>query len=57
MVNIEPHIEVYDVQSISSTAYGNAGKIALVGAFPTSTFKLDLFTNLDDAKAVLAVIG
>lgn len=53
MVNIEPHIEVYDVQSISSTAYGNAGKIALVGAFPTSTFKLDLFTNLDDAMNAL----
>ena len=49
MTNIEPHIEVYDVQAVTSSAYGNAGKIALIGAFPTADFKLGLFTRLDDA--------
>lgn len=49
MVNIEPHIEVYDVQAVTSQAYGNAGKIAVIGAFPSATFKLGLFTRLDDA--------
>ena len=49
LTNIEPHIEVYDVQSVSAVGYGNAGKIALIGAFPSSTFKLGLFTRLDDA--------
>lgn len=49
MVNIEPHIEVYDVQAVTSQAYGNAGKIAVIGAFPTADFKLGLFTRLDDA--------
>ena len=50
MANIEPHIEVYDVEKVSQVAYGQAGKIALIGAFPTATFKLDVFTDLDDAK-------
>ena len=49
LTNIEPHIEVYDVQSVSTIGYGNAGKIAVIGAFPSSTFKMDLFTRLDDA--------
>lgn len=49
MVNIEPHIEVYDVQAVTTQAYGNAGKIAVIGAFPSATFKLGLFTRLDDA--------
>ncbi len=49
MVNIEPHIEVYDVESVTTQAYGNAGKTAIIGAFPTADFKLDLFTRLDDA--------
>ena len=49
MTNIEPHIEVYDVQAVTSSAYGNAGKIAVIGAFPTADFKLGLFTRLDDA--------
>lgn len=50
MTNIEPHVEVYDVEQITQTSYGNAGKIALIGAFPTSTFKIGLFTRNDDAK-------
>ncbi len=49
MTNIEPHIEVYDVQSVNAVGYGNAGKIAVIGAFPSATFKMDLFTRLDDA--------
>ena len=53
LVNIEPHIEVYDVERITQTSYGNAGKVALIGAFPTSTFQLDIFTSLDEAKAAL----
>lgn len=53
MTNIEPHVEVYDVQSISTAAYGNAGKIALIGAFPTSSFKMGVFTRLDDAMEAL----
>ena len=40
LTNIEPHIEVYDVQSVSTVGYGNAGKIAVIGAFPSSTFKM-----------------
>lgn len=50
MVNIEPHIEVYDVQTVSTQVYGNAGKIAVVGAFPSATFKLGVFTVLEDAQ-------
>lgn len=50
MSNIEPIIEVYDVESVTTQAYGSAGKIALIGAFPSATFKLDVFTRLDDAK-------
>ena len=50
MANIEPKVEVYDVEQVSQIGYGNAGKIALIGAFPTATFKLGLFTDLDDAK-------
>ena len=50
MANTEPHIEVYDVQAVTSSGYGNAGKIAVIGAFPCDDFKLGLFTRLDDAK-------
>lgn len=49
MTNIEPHTEIYDVQAVTSSAYGNAGKITVIGAFPTADFKLGLFTRLDDA--------
>lgn len=47
---IEPHIEVYDVEQVAQTSYGNAGKIALIGAFPSATFKIGLFTRSDEAK-------
>lgn len=54
MVNIEPHIEVYNVPKMIKPAYGHAGKIALIGAFPSATFQLGIFDDLGDAqKAVL----
>lgn len=53
MTNIEPHIEVYDVEKIVQTSYGNAGKIALIGAFPTDDVSVALYTSLDEAKAEL----
>jgi len=49
-LNIEPHIEVYDVARIRQTGYGNAGKIAVIGAFPTSSFNLDVFTDYEEAR-------
>lgn len=49
-MNIEPHIEVYDVARIRQTGYGNAGKIAVIGAFPTSSFNLDVFTDYEEAR-------
>lgn len=55
MTNIEPHVEVYDVEQITQTSYGNAGKIALIGAFPCNDFSIGLFTRSDDAKN--AVLG
>ena len=55
MTNIEPHVEVYDVEQITQTSYGNAGKIALIGAFPCDDFSIGLFTRSDDAKN--AVLG
>lgn len=54
MVNIEPHIEVYDVKRIKQISYGNAGKVALIGAFPTSSGKaVDIFTDYDEAREKL----
>ena len=50
MANIEPHIEVYDVARIRKTSYGNAGKIAVIGAFPTNSFNLDVFTDYEEAR-------
>lgn len=53
MANIEPHIEVYDVAKMTQASYGNAGKIALIGAFPTADFKLDIFTDYNEAREQL----
>lgn len=53
MVNIEPYVEVNDVERITQVSYGNAGKLAVIGAFPTNTFKLDVFTDLDACKNAL----
>ena len=47
----EPDVVVTDVEKIKTKTYGNAGKIAVVGAFPTSTFNIDAYTKLEDAQA------
>ena len=52
MVTInEPHVTVTDVEKIKTKSYGDAGKIALIGAFPNSTFQIDSFTTLEAAQA------
>lgn len=53
LVNIEPHIEVYDVAKIQQSSYGNAGKIALIGAFPNNTVSVEIFTEYDEARNAL----
>lgn len=58
MVNIEPHIEVYDVKRIKQIAYGNAGKLAVIGAFPcgddTQRDKaVALYTDYNEARNAL----
>ena len=49
----EPDVTVTDVDKIKTKTYGNAGKIALIGAFPTSTFSIGSFTKVEDAQADL----
>lgn len=46
----EPSVIVTDVEKIKTKTYGNAGKIALIGAFPSSTFQIDSFSKVEDAK-------
>ena len=54
MVNIEPHIEVYNVPKMVKSVYGAAGKVAVIGAFPSATFKIGIFDDVESAqKAVL----
>lgn len=54
MVNIEPHIEVYNVPKMISSVYGAAGKVALIGAFPCDDFQIGIFDDVEEAqKAVL----
>lgn len=53
MTNIEPYVLVRDVAKLSNVKYGQAGKIALVGAFPNSSVSVGLYTNLDAAKEAL----
>lgn len=54
MVNIEPHIEVYNVPKMLKSAYGAAGKVALIGAFPSASFQIGIFDDVEEAqKAVL----
>ena len=53
LANVEPHVEVYDVGKITQVSYGNAGKIAVIGAFPTADFKLDVFTDYEEARNAL----
>ena len=47
---IEPTVEVYDVENVTPTPYGVAGKIALIGAFPSLTFNMGVFTDAGAAK-------
>ena len=49
----EPDVVVTDVEMIKTRTYGNAGKVALIGAFPTSTFQIDSFTRLEDAQSAV----
>ena len=53
----EPDVTVTDVLMIKTRTYGNAGKIALIGAFPISTFLIDSFTKVEDAKSALLATG
>lgn len=58
MVTInEPDVTVVDVDKIKTKTYGNAGKIALIGAFPLSTFSIDSFTRLSEAQKALKGTG
>ena len=49
----EPDVTVTDVPMIKTRTYGNAGKIALIGAFPISTFLIDSFTKIPDSHPCL----
>ena len=51
----EPDVIVTDVDKIKTKSYGDAGKIALIGAFPTSTFQIGSFTKLEAAQEELGV--
>lgn len=46
----EPDVIVTDVEKIKTKSYGDAGKIALIGAFPNNTFNIGSFTKLEDAQ-------
>ena len=46
----EPKVIVTDVQKIETRGYGNAGKVALIGAFPTSTVQINSYTGLKEAQ-------
>ena len=46
----EPKVIVTDVQKIETRGYGNAGKVALIGAFPTSTIQINSYTGLKEAQ-------
>jgi len=52
LANIEPHIEVYDVAKIQQQGYGAAGKIAVIGAFPTTaaSTRVNVYTSYDKAR-------
>lgn len=58
MVTInEPSVTVTDVNKIKTKTYGNAGKIALIGAFPNNTVQIDSYTRLEDAQNALKGSG
>ena len=47
----EPDVVVTDVERIKTKTYGNAGKIACIGAFPTATKQIGSYTRVEDAQA------
>ena len=47
----EPDVVVTNVEKIKTKTYGNAGKIALIGAFPNTTTQIGSYTKVEDAKA------
>ncbi len=49
----EPDVVVTDVDKIKTKTYGNAGKVAVIGAFPTSEFQIDSFARVEDAQSSL----
>ena len=51
----EPDVVVTDVEKIKTKTYGNAGKIACIGAFPSTTFSVKSYTKLEDAQSDLGV--
>lgn len=53
MSNIEPYVIVKDVEKMAQQAYGNAGKVALVGAFPCDDVRVAIYNNLADAQDAL----
>lgn len=46
----EPRVIVTDVEKIAPRGYGNAGKVALIGAFPTNSIQIKSYTELIDAQ-------
>lgn len=50
MVTIEPHITVNAVDETYPAPYGVAGRIAAIGALPSATFKIGIFSRAVDAK-------
>lgn len=48
----EPDVVVTDVERIKTKTYGNAGKIAVIGAFPNATFQIGSFSKVEDAQSV-----
>lgn len=55
MVNIEPHIETYNVPKMIKSIYGTAGKVAVIGAFPCDDFQIGIFDDVKEAQE--AVLG
>ena len=53
----EPDVTVTDVDKIKTKTYGNAGKIGLIGAFPTTSFNIGSYTKLVDAQKDLKGSG
>lgn len=53
MTNIEPYVIVRDMERMITQKYGQAGKVALIGAFPCADVQLDVYTSAIEAKNTL----